>query len=86
MFSRVADASKVALVYLIAYLKLGGYQLLDTQFVTGHLERFGVVQVSANDYLVMLEEALKYQAIFPVSTKKSEWESVLNNIILNNQL
>ena len=66
MFSRVADASKVALVHLVARLKLGGFRLLDTQFVTDHLERFGVIEIPTRDYLVLLEDALKYQAVFPV--------------------
>ena len=59
MFSRVADASKVALVHLVARLKHGGFRLLDTQFVTDHLERFGVIEIPTRDYLVLLEDALK---------------------------
>ena len=45
-FSRERDASKIALVYLVARLKYGGFTLLDTQFVTGHLARFGAIEVS----------------------------------------
>ena len=45
MFSRATDASKVALVHLAVRLKLGGYQLLDTQFVTPHLQQFGTVEI-----------------------------------------
>jgi leucyl/phenylalanyl-tRNA--protein transferase len=48
MFSRVRDASKIALVYLIARLKYGGFTLLDTQFVTGHLSRFGAGLAQGN--------------------------------------
>ena len=83
MFSRVANASKVALVHLIAHLKLGGYQLLDTQFTTNHLERLGVIQVPASDYQIMLEEALKYQAIFPINATGWEWKSTLDDVLLN---
>ena len=83
MFSRVANASKVALVHLITHLKLGGYQLLDTQFTTSHLERLGVIQVPADDYQIMLEEALKYQANFPVNATESEWKSTLDDVLLN---
>ena len=46
MFSRVTDASKVALVHLVARLRLGGYRLLDTQFVTPHLAQFGAIEIS----------------------------------------
>ena len=47
MFSRAADASKVALVHLAARLRLGGYRLLDTQFLTPHLAQFGGVEITA---------------------------------------
>jgi leucyl/phenylalanyl-tRNA--protein transferase len=58
MFSRVRDASKIALVYLIARLKYGGFILLDTQFVTGHLARFGAIEVSRGEFQRFLEAAL----------------------------
>src|SRR5579875_1408232 len=58
MFSRVTDASKVALVHLVARLIRGGYRLLDTQFVTDHLKRFGATEVSRARYRHMLREAL----------------------------
>jgi leucyl/phenylalanyl-tRNA--protein transferase len=58
MFSRAADASKVALVHLVARLRVGGYALLDTQFLTAHLERFGAVAVPRRRYLALLAEAL----------------------------
>jgi leucyl/phenylalanyl-tRNA--protein transferase len=58
MFSRVRDASKIALVYLIARLKYGGFTLLDTQFVTGHLARFGAIEVSRDEFQRLLEAAL----------------------------
>lgn len=58
MFSKATDASKIALVYLIARLKYGGFTLLDTQFVTGHLARFGVVEVSRQEFQRLLEGAL----------------------------
>ncbi|HEV3242560.1 MAG TPA: leucyl/phenylalanyl-tRNA--protein transferase, partial [Methyloceanibacter sp.] len=45
MFSKAHDASKIALVYLVARLKFGGFELLDTQFVTSHLARFGAIEV-----------------------------------------
>jgi len=58
MFHRARDASKIALVHLIARLKAGGYRLLDTQFVTDHLRTFGAVEVPKRRYHRMLEEAL----------------------------
>src|SRR5579862_1660112 len=65
MFSRVSDASKVALVHLVARLRRGGYQLLDTQFVTPHLAQFGAIEVSRARYHRLLAEALRYRAVFP---------------------
>lgn len=64
MFSRVADASKTALVHLVARLRRGGYLLLDTQFVTQHLTRFGAVEIPRRDYRKRLEAALAVQAEF----------------------
>ena len=59
MFTRETDASKVALVHLVARLKLGGWTLLDTQFLTGHLAQFGAVETPQAAYLRMLKPALK---------------------------
>lgn len=58
MFSNARDASKIALVYLVARLKYGGFTLLDTQFVTEHLARFGVIEVSRQKFQRLLEGAL----------------------------
>jgi leucyl/phenylalanyl-tRNA--protein transferase len=58
MFSRVRDASKIALVYLVARLRYGGFTLLDTQFVTGHLARFGAIEVCREEFQRLLEGAL----------------------------
>ncbi len=65
MFSRETDASKVALVHLAARLRLGGYRLLDTQFLTPHLARFGGIEISRARYHRLLSEALAYRATFP---------------------
>ena len=64
MFSRATDASKVALVFLVERLKAGGFKLLDTQFVTDHLRRFGVIEIPGRQYLEMLEDALRSKARF----------------------
>jgi leucyl/phenylalanyl-tRNA--protein transferase len=57
MFSRERDASKVALVHLVARLKRGGWRLLDAQFLTGHLSQFGAVETPQAAYLRMLKAA-----------------------------
>ena len=64
MFSRVTDASKVALVHLVALLIRGGYTLLDTQFVTEHLQRFGAVEIPRTEYRKRLAAALQGHASF----------------------
>lgn len=58
MFSRARDASKIALTYLVARLKSGGYTLLDTQFVTSHLSQFGAVEIERNVYKLKLAHAV----------------------------
>jgi len=65
MFSRITDASKIALVHLVARLRLGGYRLLDTQFLTPHLAQFGGIEVARSRYRGLLAEALRYRADFP---------------------
>jgi leucyl/phenylalanyl-tRNA--protein transferase len=57
MFSRQRDASKVALVHLVARLRRGGWRLLDAQFLTEHLTQFGAVETSQAAYLEMLKAA-----------------------------
>jgi leucyl/phenylalanyl-tRNA--protein transferase len=64
MFHYARDASKIALVHLVARLKAGGYRLLDTQFVTAHLRTFGAVEVPKRRYHRLLEEAVQGQANF----------------------
>ena len=64
MFSTRRDASKVALAYLVARLRHGGFRLLDTQFVTEHLRRFGAVEISRAEYLRRLKAAVPMEADF----------------------
>lgn len=64
MFSRATDASKVALVHLVARLRRGGFVLLDAQFVTPLLARFGAIEVSRSAYRRQLAEALGTDATF----------------------
>jgi leucyl/phenylalanyl-tRNA--protein transferase len=75
MFSLETDASKVALVHLVGRLRRGGFRLLDTQFVTEHLTRFGVVEIPRSEYHVLLEDALRVYAEFkPYDQDSSEPE------------
>jgi leucyl/phenylalanyl-tRNA---protein transferase len=62
MFHRVTDASKVALVHLIARLRTGKFRLLDAQFQTAHLARFGALEIPRRAYLKKLPEALAVPA------------------------
>jgi leucyl/phenylalanyl-tRNA--protein transferase len=62
MFHSVRDASKVALVHLVARLRAGGYRLADTQFVTDHLVQFGAEEVPRHAYKRRLAEALNVDA------------------------
>jgi leucyl/phenylalanyl-tRNA--protein transferase len=64
MFHRARDASKIALVHLVARLRAGGFRLLDTQFVTDHLKTFGAVEVPRKQYHKLLAEALTGEADF----------------------
>ena len=58
MFSRKSDASKIALVHLVEWMRKEKYTLLDTQWMTDHLRQFGGIEVPRDDYLAMLEDAL----------------------------
>ena len=64
MFSHKKDASKVALVYLVERLRERGFELLDTQFITPHLSRFGAVEIPRSEYISLLERALKKKRAF----------------------
>jgi leucyl/phenylalanyl-tRNA--protein transferase len=67
MFSTQTDASKLALVHLVARLRLGGFRLLDTQFITAHLSRFGAREIPRIEYHARLAEAVDVSAHFPAS-------------------
>ncbi|MFY9212089.1 MAG: leucyl/phenylalanyl-tRNA--protein transferase [Aestuariivita sp.] len=64
MFSRRPNASKMALAYLVDRLRLGGFVLFDTQFITPHLASLGAVEISRAAYHSMLQEALRLPADF----------------------
>jgi leucyl/phenylalanyl-tRNA--protein transferase len=64
MFTRERDASKVALVHLVARLRRGGFSLLDTQFLTAHLARFGTIEIPRAQYHTLLARAISHEAEF----------------------
>jgi leucyl/phenylalanyl-tRNA--protein transferase len=70
MFSRVTDASKVALVHLVARLKAGGFRLLDAQFLTAHLASLGAIEIPRARYLAKLNQAIGLKAYWPASSGK----------------
>ena len=70
MFSRERDASKIALVHLMAYLKAGGFTLLDAQFSNPHLLQFGAIEVSRDEFKEKLACALATDARFPLDTEE----------------
>lgn len=77
MFALERDASKVALVYLVARLRYGGFSLLDTQFVTDHLVRFGAIEVSRDKFQRLLEDALVDTGDFFALAPDASADSVL---------
>ena len=80
MFSRETDASKVALVHLVARLRKGGFRLLDTQFTTPHLTQFGAIEVSREAYRSLLSEAVPAVARFPRDLGEVDVRSLLDDI------
>jgi leucyl/phenylalanyl-tRNA--protein transferase len=80
MFSRMTDASKVALVHLVYLLKQGGFRLLDTQFQTPHLKQFGVIEVPREVYRQQLAQAIHDSAQFPKETSDAGVEAFLESL------
>ena len=77
MFSRATDASKVALVHLVARLNFGGFKMLDAQFLNPHLERLGAISLPKSDYQKRLEPLLDLDADFFSFGEDSNPERVL---------
>jgi len=80
MFTRKNDASKIALVYLAARLIHGGFRLLDTQFVTDHLKRFGTIEIGRDEYHDLLARALDGRGDFYSLAEDAEPEEILQLI------
>ena len=72
MFSRARDASKAALAHLVARLRIGGFRLLDTQFVTVHLAQFGATELRRDEYKAELAHALEAPARWPTAVAAGE--------------
>jgi leucyl/phenylalanyl-tRNA---protein transferase len=78
MFARATDASKVALVHLVARLNFGGFKLLDAQFLNSHLEQFGCLTIPKAKYRPMLDEAQDQDADFFTFAHDRDVEMVLS--------
>ncbi|EWY40114.1 leucyl/phenylalanyl-tRNA--protein transferase [Skermanella stibiiresistens SB22] len=80
MFSRETDASKVALVHLVARLRHNGFTLLDTQFVTEHLSQFGTVEIPRSSYRAQLSHALQLTPDFTAGSETEVVDAYLQSI------
>ena len=80
MFTRVTDASKVALVHLVLRLKNSGFHLLDTQFTTPHLRQFGAIDVPREAYKAQLSKALMETAVFDPELSEESLRALLEDI------
>lgn len=80
MFSRQRDASKVALIHLAARLRAGGFQILDTQFLTGHLAQFGGLEISRARYRQLLARAIHQDCDFYSLPEDASGAEVLQSI------
>ncbi len=77
MFSRATNASKIALVHLVARLNYGGFKLLDAQFLNSHIAQFGTYTILKNDYRPILDEALDGSGEFHSFTMDNDTNVVL---------
>lgn len=86
MLSTETDASKVALVNLVARMRLGRFRLLDTQFLTDHLRQFGGKEIPCRFYLEKLEHALMYRGVFSSQTDDQEIAEEIERMIAGEPL
>lgn len=80
MFHTATDASKIALCYLVARLKKGGYHILDTQFITSHLAQFGAMEIPRQEYKKRLEKAMLTVGNFYSLPDDSMPETILQSL------
>lgn len=83
MFSHESNASKVALVHLVARMRLGGFRLLDTQFITDHLTQFGAIEITAEAYQQVLDDALEEQAVFAANYGEGRLKEIIEMMFTN---
>ncbi|MCU0882009.1 MAG: leucyl/phenylalanyl-tRNA--protein transferase [Hyphomonadaceae bacterium] len=76
MFSCARDASKIALVHLVAALKAEGFTLLDSQFLTAHLSQFGALEIPRADYQTKLAAAVSSAPVFAGSFPGRSWDQL----------
>ena len=70
MFSFVSNASKITLVHLLERLKIGGFKILDTQFINEHLKQFGAIEVSNKEFKSIIEKNINKEANFYFYSEK----------------
>jgi len=70
MFSFVSNASKVTLIHLLERLKIGGFKILDTQFINEHLKQFGAIEVSNKEFKSIIEKNINKEANFYFYSQK----------------
>ena len=70
MFSFISNASKVALLHLLERLKVGGFKVLDTQFINDHLKQFGAIELPNKDFKSLIEKNINNKANFYNFSKK----------------
>ena len=79
MFSRRTDVSKIALAYLVDRLRISGFQLFDTQFITPHLASLGAIEISREHYHAQLDRAISQPAQFGTGPAPSAYEVIQRN-------
>ncbi|SIT82586.1 leucyl/phenylalanyl-tRNA--protein transferase [Yoonia rosea] len=77
MFSRATDASKIALAYLVDRLRLSGFQLFDTQFITPHLASLGAVEIPREHYHALLAQVLSQDVSFDAKSSVPKAQDVI---------
>ena len=80
MFSIASNSSKICLIYLLAYLKIKGFTLLDTQFINPHLKKLGAIEISRKKYLKMLGSSLKKNADFNKKISQSSIYDIIQSM------
>ncbi len=88
MFSAVSNASKIALIFLLAKLKASNFKLFDVQFLTPHLYAMGAIEISKKKFLYLLNSNIRKENHFPSinSSKNKDWNILLNYLHETNEI